>query len=414
VDVSLTWRDSAGAIDPGSARVRSLRPLNGPADTTSNLVHIWRLVRVDTAGLLLRETVDNLLPDGRNQLEVSVADTAGNRFTDTLTFDLPHAALSTTIPTGAGSVSFPEDIVIDSAGRRGYMTAGTALLVFDPESLRVVALIPSMGSDLGDVVLDEARGAAYVGEGRVEKYDLRTNTYVEEVPGTYGTQGLAFSRANSQLLYAGEAFAGYLGYVDVVANAHVDEMVIPHPYNPEEFVPKLAVLAGDTKLYMARYWQGGILVIDPRAKQILRHVETVGTSPFYATQFVLSRNDGHLYIALRDADPRGVADLDTFSDSIVRVLDLSEYVPQCLQLSPSQRRLFLTTTPRDSQVPAINVLIDVQRWAVIQFFYQPAPPGVLRIDGPIAFRPDGKLFFVARTLGHTYFIDVYLNREPKA
>ena len=411
VDVSVTWRDSAGAIDLASARVRSLRPPNGPADTTTNLVGVWRLVRLDTAGLLLRETAENLLPDGRNQLEISVADTAGNRLTDTLAFDLPHAAFSSTIQTNLATAVTAYDIVIDSVGRRGYMTTGQTLVVFEPESLRVVALIPSQGSGrLADIVLDEARGAAYVGEGRVERYDLRTNTYVGEVPGTYGTSGLARSRANSQLLYAGEDFAGWLGYVDVVANARTDEMVIPHPYGPEEFVPRLAVLAGDAKVYLARYWQGGILVVDPRTKEILRHVDTAGLGSFSVGSFALSRDDRHLYVALTDGHPRGVADLDTFSDSVVRVLDASQWVPVAVQISPSQRRLFLTTVQRDTLVPSLNFLIDIQRWTVLQFFSQPrTPAGLLRVDGPIAFRPDGKLIFVARN----QVIDVYVNREPK-
>lgn len=409
VDVSLTWTDSGGAIDPASARVRSLRPLNGTADTTTNLITAWRLVRLDNAALLLRETLDNLLPDDQNRLEISVADTAGNRVTDTLTFTLPHGAFYTTIETGVNSVYTSYDIAIDSAGRRGYMTAGQTLVVFDPESLRVVARIVSGASNrLAAIALDEARGFAYVGEGYVEKYNLRTNAFVERVPGTYSTSGLAFSRADSRLLYTGEDFAGWLGYVDVVANQRVDGMVIPHPYSPDEFIPDLAVLAGDTKLYMTRYWQGGVLVVDPRTKQILRHVQLAGSNPFFAGNLTLSRDDRHLYVALTDAVPRGVADLDTSTDSIIRVLDLRTYVPWCLQLSPSQRRLFVTTGQLVPNIPPQNVLIDVQRWAILQLFDQPAAPGTIRIDGPVTFRPDGKLIFVGRNL----VIDVYLNREP--
>jgi len=408
LDVSVAWSDSGGRVNPATATVRSLGPLIGTADTSTNLVRAWQVVRLDSVGLLLRETIADLLPDGRNRLEVSVADTAGNRFTDTVTFDLPHAAFSRTIETGLATAISSYDIVTDSAGHRGYMTTGQTLVVFDADSLRIVALIPSMGSNrLASVVLDEPRGAAYVAEGRVERYGLRTNAYQGDVPGTYSTAGLSRSRANSQVVYTGEDFAGYLGYVDVVADIRIDDMPIPHPYSLEEFVPTMAVLANDTKLYMARYSQGGILVVDPRSKQIVRHVDTAGNGPFNSGSFALSRDDRHLYLALTDGDPRGVADLDTFSDSIVRILDLSQWVPVGIQLSPSQRRLFLTTIPRDTLVPSLNFLIDVQRWAVLQFFNQPKAPGVLRVDGPIAFRPDGKLIFVARN----QVIDVYINRE---
>ncbi len=409
VDVSITWADSGGLIDPASARVRSLRALNGPADTTTNLIAVWRVVRLDRAGLLLRETLDNLLPDDQNRLEISVADTAGNRTTDTISFTLPHAAFYTTIETGVASWYYSLDIVIDGAGRRGYMTAGQTLVVFDPESLRVVARITSGASSyLADIALDEARSFAYVGEGYVEKYDLRTNSFVERVPGTYSTSGLAFSRADSRLLYTGEDFAGWLGYVDVVANQRVDQMVIPHLYSPEEFISELAVLAGDAKLYMARYYQGGILVVDPRTRQILRHVQMAGSSPFFTGDFILSRDDRHLYVALKDAAPRGVGDLDTSTDSIVRTMDFPAFVPNGIGLSPSQRRLFVTMGQAYSNIPPRNFLLDVQRWAVLESFDQPAAPGAIP-DGPVAFRPDGKLIFVGRNL----VIDAYLNREPK-
>jgi hypothetical protein len=408
VDVRLTWSDP-GRVNPASARLRTLRPLSGAADTTTNLLDVWRVTQRDSAGLWVHETLANLLPDEANALEVSVADTAGNRTTDTLRFTLSHGAYFTTIETSVASVFTSYDIAIDSAGRRGYMSAGQTLVVFDPESLRVVARIVSGASNrLAALALDEARGFLYVGEGYIEKYDLRTNTFVERVPGTYSTAGLAFSRADSRLLYAGEDFAGWLGYVDVVADQHVDEMVIPHPYAPEEFIPSLAVLAGDTKLYMSRYNQCGIVVVDPRTKQILRHVQMAGSNAFCSGDFVLSRDDRHLYVALTDADPRGVGDFDTSTDSIVRVMDFRAYVPNGIGLSPSQHRLFLTTGELYAASPPRNYLMDVQRWTVLESFAQPSAPGTIRIDGPVAFRPDGKLIFVGRNL----VIDVYLNREP--
>lgn len=407
VDVSITWADSGGAIDPASARVRSLRPLNGTADTTTNLIAVWRLVRIDSAGLLLRETLENLLPDDQNRLEISVADTAGNRVTDTLTFTLPHGAFYTTIETGVtSSAEHAIGIVIDSAGRRGYVAVARSLVVFDPDSLRIVTTIRSYASNfLRDIVLDEQRGYAYVSDGSIVRYDLRTNTLTGRVPGTFSTSALAFSRANPSLLYAGENFAGWLGYVDVVADARTDELPIPQA--GEEFVFDIAVLPGDTKLYMTRYDEGGILVIDPVTKQILRRIQYVSGNRFYADDFELSRDNRHLYIALLDASPRGVADLDTQTDSVVRFLSLFPYVPGALGLSPSQHRLFVTTGDQFPTLPSKNVLIDVQRWAIVQQFDRPHPPGTNRIDGQVAFRPDGKLIFVSRDL----VIDVYLNRE---
>ena len=405
VDVSITWVDSGGAIDPASVRVRSLRPLNGPADTTTNLIGVWRVVRLDSAGLLLRETLDNLLPDGLNRLEIGVADTAGNRLTDTLIFVLPSGAVFGTIQTGVtSSTDHVTDLVLDSAGHRGYASASHTLVVFDPESLRVLATIASEGaSHLQGIVLDERSQFAYASDGRIERFDLRTNTLVGRVPGTFATAALAFSRVNSGLLYAGESFAGWIGYVDVAANARVDEMQIPHLQ--DEYIFDLAVLAGDTKVYMTRYAQGGILVIDPQGKQLLRHIQYVGDTPFFASDFDLARDERRLYVALMDADPRGIAELDTETDSVVRVLPLDSYVPEGIELSPSERRLFVTT--QDRFFPSKNVLVDVRTWRVIHEFDRPRDPASIRVDGPVAFRPDGKLVFVGRDL----VIDVYLNRE---
>jgi hypothetical protein len=53
------------------------------------------------------------------------------------------------------------------------------------------------------------------------------------------------------------------------------------------------------------------------------------------------------------------------------------------------------------------VLIDVPGWSVLEEFARPRAEGVVRFDGGIAFRADGKLAFVA----HDLDIDVFLIRE---
>jgi hypothetical protein len=112
VDVRVIWQDQGGRVNPSSARLRSLHALNGPADTATNLILAWHLVRLDDSGLLLREDLANLLPGGSNRLELSVEDTSGNRRVDTLTFVLPTGVLLDSIPTG---VSSPTDNIMDIA-----------------------------------------------------------------------------------------------------------------------------------------------------------------------------------------------------------------------------------------------------------------------------------------------------------
>ncbi len=408
VDVSLLWRDSSGHVDPSTARLRTLRPLNGLADTSTNLLNVWHVVRLDTGGLLVRETLANLLPDGQNQLEISVSDSVGNRRVDTLILTLPHGALFRTIPTGViSNTDNVSDIGIDSAGHLGFATVSKSLVVFNPDSLRLISVIPvpTAGSRLQRVVLDERMRVAYAGEGRIQRFDLTTNTWVGTLSVSFSTAAMAFSRATPSLMYTGEDFAGWMGYLDIVANTRLGEMQLPHTF--DEFIFDIKVLAGDRKLYMTRYDEGGILVIDPIAKQVLKHITVARADMFFTDRMTLTRDEQHIYVALRDADPRGVGDLDTQLDSIVRVLNLELYVPQGIALSPSQRRIFLTTQDRFPNFEAPNVLIDVPTWRSIQEFGRPRAAGSIRRDGPVVFRPDGKLIFVGRDLD----IDIYLNRE---
>lgn len=413
VDVSVFWRDSGGAVDPSTARLRSLRPLNGRADTTTNLLDVWRVVRRDTAGLLVRETIENLLRDGGNLLEVSVKDTAGNRRVDTLRFTLPHGAFYRTIdpqidPSLNPSYENASGIGLDSAGRIGFMTVSRTLVVFDPQSLRIVANIwagPTTASFLQAVVFDERTRIAYVSDGRIQRYDLTSNALLGRMDSSFSTIAMAFSRADPDLLYAGGSFDGWLSYYRLASHAWADSMQIPHQY--DEFIFDMAVLSGDQKLYATRYDQGGILVIDPRAKVILKHVAQLGGYAFYTDKLALTRDERHIYVELRDANPRGVGDLDTQLDSIVRVLGLPAYVPQALALSPSQRRLFVTTRDRFANLPSPNVLVDIPTWSVIEAFPRHALGTPDHVDGQIVFRPDGKLIFV----GRQQVIDVYLNRE---
>jgi len=92
---------------------------------------------------------------------------------------------------------------------------------------------------------------------------------------------------------------------------------------------------------------------------------------------------------------------------VVRTLSLAAYVPQEIALSPSGRRLFVTTQDRFATSPSDNVLIDVPSWQVLVRFPRPRAPGATRYDGGVAFHPNGKLIFV----GRDQKIDIYLSRE---
>jgi len=374
---------------------------------------VWNVVRRDAATLWVRETMDQLLPDGDNLVELSVSDAAGNVAVDTIRFALPSAAyLRTLTPTldlsNNATDEWADGLAIDSAGTVGFMTVSRSLFVFDPESLRAVATVDAFGpTQLQSVVYDDRAREAYVGGFGILRFDPVSNTFLGKFTGTLGTIGMVQSRSDPDLLYSGDAFSGWLVYNNTSTHALVDIMEIP--YVGDEFAFDMAVLPGDAKLYMTRYDQGGILVIDPATKTVLRHITTASLHPFYADEFALSPDDRHLYVALRDAAPRGVGDLDTQLDSVVRVLSLGSAVPRGIGLSPSGRRLFVTVSDGTLAAAAPNVLIDVPQWRVIQTFARHAPGANDRADGPVKFRPDGKVFFAT----HDQAVDVYLSRESR-
>lgn len=88
---------------------------------------------------------------------------------------------------------------------------------------------------------------------------------------------------------------------------------------------------------------------------------------------------------------------------------LTFYVPQVLALSPSERRMFVTTQDRFTNLPSQNVLIDMDNWRVLVEFPRPRPAGEIRFDGGMAFHPNGKLIFVGHNVDVD--VDVYLSRE---
>jgi hypothetical protein len=112
-----------------------------------------------------------------------------------------------------------------------------------------------------------------------------------------------------------------------------------------------------------------------------------------------------LYAAVIDGLYPGLAEINTQSDSAVRFLLLLGWAGIDLALSPSERRIFLTTADRGTA--SENVLIDLASWTVLASFPRPRVPGVTRADRDVVFHTSGKLVFVARDRD----VDVYLNRE---
>jgi DNA-binding beta-propeller fold protein YncE len=412
VDVRLVLADSGGLVDPTGIRVRSLRGVNGSAGNDANLLEYWRVGTRDTAELVFHETIENLLHGGENRLEIAVPDTAGNVGTDTVYLSLPHGQLQQTLATGLTyGIAHGIGVVVCPDDDRVYMAAGKSIVVVDALDPRIIATVEDTTAPdnfylplcvPGDPVL-------YV-TLRVMRFDRTTLQWLPRVSPSYLSIGIVQSRADPNLLYVGESYTGGVAIIDRAQAARIGSLALPPAASYPEWVPDLALLAGDTKIYVSRIADQGILAADPATGEVSTYIAIGGpTWPGLgvADAFVLSHDDRWLYVAVLDGDPRGVAVVDTQTDRVVRTLPLPDYVPQAIALSPSGNRLFVTTQDRWVSRPSKNVLIDVPGWRVLEEFPRPRPAGVTRFDGGIAFRGDGKLAFVA----HDLDIDVYLIRE---
>jgi DNA-binding beta-propeller fold protein YncE len=408
VDLRLTWHDADGAVDLGAVRVRSLGGLNGPATDTTNLLSAWRLGQFDGTGLTLHETVTNLLHGGPNAIEISVADTAGNMRVDTVRFTLPYGAFVKTIVTGLGpsATAAADGVTICPDDGRLYMTAGRNIVVVDPDSVRLIAVVPDpyAGDILSQPLCVPGDPVLYVTQF-VERFHRPTLTWLPEVTGSFGSIGIVQSRADPNIIYVGETNSGTIGIIDRAQASRVGRL-LPFSQPEQEFVLDLAVLDGDAKLYATRYQDGGILVVDPRRDSVLHHIAVGGLAGIGSTDaIVLSRDGRRLYASVVDGVPRGVVEIDTQADSVIRTLGLFDYLCIDLALSPSERRMFVTT--QDNGSPSKNILVDMVNWQVLQTFPRPRTPAFTRFDLDVTFHPSGKFIFVT----HNLDLDVYLNRE---
>ena len=381
----------------------------GPIGQVEDLLKRWRIERLDSTGLVLHEALAGLLHGGLNHVVVTVADTAGNVSEDTVTFSLPAGAFYKTLSTGLSSpTSHGIGVTVCDDDHRVYMTAGRSLVIADADSLVILGIVrDSSAPDVlklplcvsGDPIL-------YVTE-RVERFDRPSMSFVPRAV-SFGSVGIVQSRADPNRLYVGESISGTIGIIDRALASRTGQLLDFAPQ--QEYVFSLAVLSGDTKLYATRYAEGGILVVEPQRDSVLGRIAVGGpTWPDLGStdNIALSADDRRLYAAVLDGDPRGVVEIDTRSDSVVRTLALLNAVPQALAISPSGKRIFVTTQDQRIGTPSDNVLVDIAAFGPLAFFPRPRPAGEIRFDGGASFHPNGTVVFVA----HNLDIDVYLNRE---
>lgn len=399
VDMRLTWRTGED-VDISKTVVRTL---GGPA-TSQNLLTAWRMETLADTAVVIHETLEQMLPFGDVRLLVEVRDSTGNVTTDTVQLDLAAGKLIKTLVTERKPIGGQRAYDIAICDGVGYMPAGPYMVVFDPDSLKILADVrnPETLSELKQLVCTDD-GTIYVTEP-LFRFDRRTRQWIGRVPGTFGADAIVAANDNSNLLYIGER-DGAIATFDRSTQRRIGR-ITGTSSEFQDYVFAIAVTPNNAKLYFTRTYEGGILVLDPRSGQITARIHLGGNSPYGASHdMVLSADGGRLFIAVRDGLPRGIAIVDTETDVIKEMIDLHEYVPQGVALSPSGKRLFVTTQDRSPELPSDNVLIDLRTRSVAQQFARTRISE--RFDNRIVFHPNGKLIFAVRNME----IDVYLNRE---
>ncbi len=397
-------------VNLSSVRLRALDGVNGPADTVGNLLNAWRVERLDTAGLVVHETLENLLHGGDNRIELVVADTAGNVTVDTLGFQLPFATFLKSVLIG----SSVRGVATCDDDHRVYAVGGSIVAVVDADSLRLLAVV-----DAGASVRELQKVACLLGDPilyatgvRVSRFDRVALQWLPEISNSFASHAIRASRANPALLYVGEDVVVSVALVDRIAVERIGSIPLP-PYafpQPYDIVYDLAVLPNDARVYAARFGEDGVVVADPATQQFLHRIpmgEAVGTvETGFVTDLALSPDARRLFAAV-GLPYKGIALIDTERDSVITAWFSSER-PYALALSPTGLRLFVVSADNEVTGDAgQNMVFDVAQGQLLALLPRPKVHGSSFPEEDVVFHPNGKLIFVP----HATSLFVYLNRE---
>lgn len=411
LDLDVAWSDSSGHVDPGSARVWCVAacPPDAPPDT--NLVTGWRVVRRDSTGLALEETVPLLLRGGESAatLRVTVADTAGNVAAPaSVTVFLPPGAYHQSINLRGHPTCQPErgvNLALSPDGRKGFAPYHMCVAVFDPDGIeptRYIAPVPNVGW-ASDVEVDTATGLAYVAGGGTPTTGFTVlDTRTEQVVGQHAVGlGIASVAVDGDRIYAGEACTdGRIYVLDKRTFAEVGRIEV-RAVSPDATCPNSFTFA-----FSRDHRTGWVGVV------------RIGVFRFDATRFavtdsgaldnhgvhrdILLAKDRWLYVARMQY---GLQEWDT-QTSRWRIADPYPTLFKELALSPDGRALVVseyagTGLPGDPMRYAPR-LYDVPT-ATLRLAY---PTRLGRITDAVVWHPDGKRFYVMAE----FEVEVYLVR----
>lgn len=404
VDIEVHWNDN-DEIDAAAASIRAI----GDSAANTSLSN-WTVVERSESGMVIREPLEQLLRSGTHHFELSIRDKAGNTATDTVTIELPASQFWKTITTNRPMNGWPVETAFCDDGK-AYVASGTSIIVIDAARAELLSVIPDPYAveNLQVPLCVPGDSVVYVTPGAEQlRMNEPTWRYWPRPANLYS--GIAQSRVNPDLLYAGEHYTGDLAVLSRSGNSRLRRFGLPVSEYGEERAFSVAVMPNDSKVYSTRAFEGGILVSDPGTGNLLKRIAPDGKDVHaIASSLALGSNDLFLYAAVQDAATRGVAEIDTRSDEVTRFLTLTQHTdrPTCLAMSPSGRRIFVGTRDLVPGIMSSNYMIDIPSWQILSRHIRYRQQRETRIDGCPAFRPDGKLVFLPRNMD----VDVYLNRE---
>lgn len=413
VDMEVAWHDSAGAVNPASLRITCTDCLAGTSQDTNFAVG-WRVVRRDTAGAVLEETIPLLIRSGSHLLRVTVADTAGNRSREQVVYlNLPPGAFHRTV-----DLAYPAQwqqvkaahLIITLDGRKGFVpfTDGH-LAVFDPDGLAPTHYIgPITNSFPGaQISLDSATGLAYIGGGGAETPGFQiVDTRTERPLAWYSVgMGLAGVHVEGNRIFVGESCTnGRIIVLDKVTMQELGRVEVGAiPFEAVCTNTRTFALTSDGRQGWGGLVDAGLVWFDARTYSVIQRFDlepSPGTNNYGSVRDLVLLNDRWLYLA-RVCE--GLDEWDTQNGN-ARTARYDGLIKE-LALSPDRHLLFVSASPDctlSGSYTRAPLLFEVPGLRLLHAF--PQRPGVIS-DGAV-FHPDGKRVYVVEEFN----VGVYLVR----
>ncbi len=419
VDLEVAFSDSGSGIDASTIRLTADTSLKGGPGAGADLTNVWTVARADSAGLVVEETVEHLLPRGEVELSVSVADRADNRMTRTITFDLPPAARHKVVDLQTDTFGNTSQVAVSPDGRFAFVAInresfGSVVSIVDLERLEWVRNLSWPTAGLSEMVIDPARGRLYIGsflEPQVAVLDLATQAFLAPIAIAARGIGMALSQQRSELYIGLEVEGGEsTGFVSVVdldqgIETRIIDLGITSRLNPGVTMGMVQLVLDPTETILfattpPNIVAEGILVIDPVEGRLLGQVDMAPENPEFLSGARDLARIGNDLIATGENFAAGMGG---------RVVVFPVDDPERLRFGATEGQFLF---PRD-----LAIAPDGSEWAMTAFNNPDLPHQVLLMEAAnlqviwrdemplgasspfgIAFRPDGNVLMTAGNL----------------